>query len=372
MKKKLLAVAMIAILVLLVACCVVACNPKNETVVNATLLEKGFYSIKEYYAKDEALDLNGATIKYYTDLRDPTTGKEITVTADMISGFSTATVGEDKTCTLTYKDKTLTYTYSVYEVQAVDAPIENNAMYITSNISTGKANAFIFDKTDKTVLLKEYNNYGAFKTDTAAVSIQSTYKYEIVAGGATVLSAKFNNVEHRFTNITADSFEHTVYGSGISQSGTAKKFDSDTFIEPSQTAYISQIVDSETNKYKAIKISEKSAEYSDRPDQYCIAVIDNDFNIKIYLSDTYVESSGISSFTPTFEIGVENSSFTASSVVWVKAFDGRNVSVQARKTGDFIYLHITRQANSSADPPIIGYIIDAYTYETIGQSGPTE
>ena len=39
---------MIAILVLLVACCVVACNPKNETVVNATLLEKGFYSIKDY------------------------------------------------------------------------------------------------------------------------------------------------------------------------------------------------------------------------------------------------------------------------------------------------------------------------------------
>ena len=184
--------------------------------------------------------------------------------------------------------------------------------------------------------------------------------------------AKFNNVEHRFTNITADSLEHTVYGSSISQSGTAKKFDSATFIEPSQTAYISQIVDSETNKYKAIKISEKSADYSDRPDQYCIAVIDSDFNIKIYLSDTYVESSGISSLTPTFEIGVENSSFTASSVVWVKAFDGRNVSVQVRKTGDFIYLHITRQANSSAEPPIIGYIIDAYTYETIGQSGPTE
>ncbi len=370
MKKKLLIVAIVAVMVLTMACCFVACN-KAETVVNATYLEKGFYSIKEYYAKDEALDLNGATIKYYTDVRDSSTAQEIAVTADMISGFSTATVGENKTCTLTYKDKTLTYTYSVYEPQAVDTAITSGAKYILTSISSAKANSFVFDTTNKQVTKKEYDNYPAWQSDTAATTENATYKYEILAGGVTVLSAKLGNVEYRFANITSTTVEVTTYGSGTAITGPANKYDASAFVNPPIGAYISQIVDETTHKYKAIKISEKNEDYSDRPQQYLIAVIDSDYNLKIYLSDTFVDEADTASLAnPTFVIEATNTTFSATTLSWRKNFDGRSVTAQGRKEGDHFYLYVNRQANSTAEPPIIGYIINAYTYDTIDQSVP--
>lgn len=371
MKKKLLIVAIVAVMVLTMVCCFVACN-KTETVVNATLLEKGFYSIKEYYAKDEALDLNGATIKYYTDLRDPSTAQEITVTADMISGFSTATVGVNKTCTLTYKDKTLTYTYSVYEAQAVDTALTNGAKYVLASISSTKANSFVFNTANKQVTLNVYDNYPEWLSDTAATTVSATYKYEILAGGTTVLSAKLGDVDYRFTNIAATTFEVTTYGSGMAITGVARKFDTATFVEPPKGAYISLKLDGD-NKYQPIKISEKSTEYAvDRPQKYCIAVIDNDYNLKIYLADTAVEESNISALTPTFVIAATDTTFSATTLTWRKDFDGRPVTVQGKKEGDHFYLRINRQGNSLDEPHIIGYTIDSYTYDTIGQSGPTE
>ncbi len=71
-------------------------------------------SVKSAYYLDEAFETNGATLTATYDNGDELTG--IAITEEMLSGFSTASVAENATATITYEGVTASFTYSVSQM----------------------------------------------------------------------------------------------------------------------------------------------------------------------------------------------------------------------------------------------------------------
>jgi len=87
------------------------------------------------YKCGETLDVTGLTI---TATMDDTTKKDVTVTAEMVTGFDSSAVAASKTLTITYGEKTTTYQISVSKADGPAAPTGLTPVETTDGLPNGK------------------------------------------------------------------------------------------------------------------------------------------------------------------------------------------------------------------------------------------
>ncbi len=139
----------------------------------------------QYVQMQDALDLTGAKIKVtYTD----GTTKTLNVTADMVTGFSNATLGSVKV-TVKYKEKTTTFTVTVIKATVV------------------------FKNYDGTVLSSQQYAYGENITPpTATRPATATHRYEFTGwdkpvancNGDAVYTAQYKAVQRRWGTVKTE------------------------------------------------------------------------------------------------------------------------------------------------------------------------
>ena len=352
-------IPILLILVLVVACCFVACNKKSETVKATPALEQGFYSPKAYYGVGDSFGAAGATVKYYDNVADSSTLEEVNVTASMVSGFDTTTAGTNKTMTVTYKGLSINFPYNVYAYTQPDTTIATGSKFVTFVLSQMKLVEYSFTATSKTATVKTYASYVEFKNSNPATTNTSTYSYTILSDGQTALKFALNNVNYVVKVENANSI---AVDDGESQFGISK-YDASAVVEPATEGYISQNEDTTTHKFKTMKISEKKEGYADK---YCIATVDSNYTLKIYELDTAKTADQLSTETPVYTLDSTKLFFIRGNLTWMLRENDRGVISASvyKDSADNIYLNITKQSNSAQD--IMGYTIQCYLYTAIG------
>ena len=354
--KKLIPILLVLVLVL--ACCLVACNKKSETVKATPALEQGFYSPKAYYGVGDSFDAAGATVKYYANVADSSTLEEVNVAASMVSGFDTTTAGTNKTMTVTYKGLSINFPYSVYAYTQPDTTLAAGSKFVTFVSSESKLLEYSFTTADKSVSVKTYANYVDFKNNNAASSAQATYSYTIISDGSTALKFSLSNTPYVVKVVNANSIE---VNDNTSLTGISK-YDASEVVEPQFEGYISQNENTTTHKFKTMLISEKKEGYADK---YCIATVDSNYTLKIYELDEAKTADQLSTETPAYTIAGSNLFYYRGSLNWLLRENGRMIaSASVRKdTANNVYLNITKQSNSAQE--IMGYTVQCYLYTLI-------
>ena len=187
-KLKILTIAFLcALIVPVFAGCFGGGNPKLELHTSPAV----------YYAVGDSINLENAKVKYGENY--------VTITDNMVSGFSTATAGEKK-MTVSYEGKSITINYTVFE------NVVNNAWY-TCSLGEGSGYTYIkFNLQNKTMT--------GFTCDVSNINDvdfdeQNTFTYEYtqnVNSSGIIFSNTASNIgENRtatttITNITTNSF----------------------------------------------------------------------------------------------------------------------------------------------------------------------
>lgn len=100
--------------VIAMSCFLTACKKGNDN-IPTIYFKNDFDEIQKYYYVGDEIELNGQCINYFNDIRDENPSeKDIVVTKDMISNFSTQTAGEFS-YKITYNQASKQVTYYVYE-----------------------------------------------------------------------------------------------------------------------------------------------------------------------------------------------------------------------------------------------------------------
>lgn len=162
------------------------------------------WSISQYYYVGEELALNGQTFDYYKKVDDDTpTEKNITVTKEMISGFSTATKG-DFYFQITYKNATSEYIrYHVY-----DKP--------TLTGFEGKYSCTQFGGKTLVELTSDKVNILTYATPSDIInntpkSVSTDYTIGVISDGAPIIKFNFDGNKYYFYNFGADG-KATMFG----------------------------------------------------------------------------------------------------------------------------------------------------------------
>ena len=355
--KKLIPILLVLVLVL--ACCLVACNKKSETVKATPALEQGFYSPKAYYGVGDSFDAAGATVKYYANVADSSTLEEVNVAASMVSGFDTTTAGTNKTMTVTYKGLTINFPYSVYAYTQPDTTLATGSKFVTFVLSQMKLVEYSFTASSKSASIKTYASYANFKNNNPATTEQATYSYTIVADGTTALKFSISNKPYVVKINDANSIE--VYEDSTSTG--ISKFDASEVVEPQFEGYISQNENTTTHKFKTMLISEKKEGYANK---YCIATVDSNYTLKIYELDEAKTADQLSTETPVYTLDSTKLFLIRGNLTWMLRENDRGVISASvyKDSADNIYLNITKQSNSAQD--IMGYTVQCYLYTAIG------
>lgn len=112
--KKTKPILMIMCLLLTLSCFLSGCVESNDAVPYISF-KNNYEILQKYYYVGDEIELNGQCINYYEDIRrDDKVEKDVSVTKNMISNFSTQTVGEYN-FKINYKNTSKEVSYFVYE-----------------------------------------------------------------------------------------------------------------------------------------------------------------------------------------------------------------------------------------------------------------
>jgi hypothetical protein len=127
-------------------------NTSSSSTTSKTLSNIYFTSqITTSYLINEKLNLNGSKLRL---VYDDSSSEEVNITTDMITGFSTATVGE-RTLTLTYNGKSLTSDYRVDSFKFGSFLIDKQVYYYNGIL----VDTLFATDTTKTIKIELLSNY---------------------------------------------------------------------------------------------------------------------------------------------------------------------------------------------------------------------
>ncbi|MDY6368166.1 MAG: hypothetical protein SPL13_06605 [Clostridia bacterium] len=128
----------------------------------------------EYLVGDSIAEYS---LRYYADVENTDAYENVLSTSSSVTvnGFSTESAGTDKTVTFSYKGKSVSLKYNVYEVPT-SINIEDGEYFLTKN------KILTFNSATKTVSVSEYDGYKAYQSNTPKSTESSAYTLTVSEG----------------------------------------------------------------------------------------------------------------------------------------------------------------------------------------------
>ena len=334
-------------------------------------------TLKDTYFVGDELELTELKVK--VTMSDGTT-KEITLTSEMVSGFDTTTVGDDKTLTITYEGKTTTASYDVVEpaVTSIALKTELSTKYYIGdslNLSEQKITATYENGATKDIAISSQMISG-FNTTTAGANKTLTITYE---GKTTTLTYSVEAVVATKIAVVANTFANNYFvGDSLDSDGKIKVYyNNGTTKEVTITPAMVSNFNTTTAHSSAMTITYagKTCTHS----YTVVAVVATKIEIETnpqkeyYVGDSFVPSSGKIKVT-------YNNNTTASKAIdsaWVSNFNTQTAGTNKvatityeGKTATFTYnvtpVLATTLAISESTPLKLTYFQNTPNLETAG------
>ena len=169
-------------------------------------------TLKTDYFVGEALSVENA--KLVVTYENSTT-KEVAITSEMVSGFSTATAGTNKELTITHESKTVKVKYNITAVVAtkitLESPITKNQYFEgeTLDVAGGKIKVYYNNGTTKSVNITSAMVSGFNSATPKSATLTITYEGKSCTQSYTVIAIVLDKIEY-----VANSFAKTTYFEG--------------------------------------------------------------------------------------------------------------------------------------------------------------